>query len=177
MSDLYHWACVADVCVCRDKFECPHGNFRQISTTKIAPPEAGTISLRAKIDEEFQRGRQESWEQAQATIDGLRAKLANEAEQSKICLDSYAAENQRFSDEIESLRAAACQDAEKITELKSCMDISRQANVELAVEIARLTKLLAWMVEWFGDDDPTAQVVIDSRATLACRLQGERSEM
>lgn len=39
-------------------------------------------------------------------IQTLRAELAREVEQSKICLDSYAAENQRFSDEIARLREA-----------------------------------------------------------------------
>ncbi len=44
---------------------------------------------------------------------------------------------------------------------------------ENATEIVRLRKLLAWMVEWFGDDDPTAQVVIDSRAALAPHPEGK----
>lgn len=29
---LYHWECVAEKCMCYDKFECSYGNFKQIYT-------------------------------------------------------------------------------------------------------------------------------------------------
>jgi hypothetical protein len=59
--------------------------------------------------------------------DDLRAELTAEAEQSKICLDSYAAENQRLSDE----RDAARQDAERMRE---ALDNSQGLLVAMLLE-------------------------------------------
>jgi hypothetical protein len=66
-------------------------------------------SLRAELAMALARAEKAESDYDDRKDDDLRAELVAEAEQSKICLDSYAAEHQRLSDE----RDAARRDAEQ----------------------------------------------------------------